>query len=134
MGRESKEKRGHWDRPSVRFYYDIPIQGGKPLSKNMKLFAPVTKKVGLHWHHFNQPILPPVVDVDQASKRKIQNNKVIVYLPFEETDKLTSDLQKISDHEFMFIIPSSSIPTNEIYINEKSLERLLKTISLPQRL
>ena len=58
------------------FYYDIPIQGGKPLSKNiMKLFAPVTKKVGLHWHHFNQPILPPIVDVDQASERKIQNNK-----------------------------------------------------------
>ena len=88
------------------FYYDIPIQGGKPLSTNfMKLFAPVTKKVGLHWHHFNQPILPPIVDVDQASESKIQNNKVIVYLPFEETDKLTSDFKKISDHEFYVYHP-----------------------------
>ena len=105
------------------FYYDIPIQGGKPLSKNiMKLFAPVTKKVGLHWHHFNQPILPPIVDVDQASERKIQNNKVIVYLPFEETDKLTSDLQKISDHEFYVYHPKFE-NSNEGNIHKRKISR-----------
>ena len=88
----------------------------------MKLFAPVTKKVGLHWHHFNQPILPPIVDVDQASERKIQNNKVIVYLPFEEPDKLTSDLQKISDHEFYVYHPKFE-NSNEGNIHKRKISR-----------
>ena len=89
------------------FHYDVPIKGWRPLSKNlMKLFAPVNRRVGLHWHHFNQPILPPVVDVGLASESRIQNNKVIVYLPFEEPEKLTRDLQKISDHEFYVYHPA----------------------------
>ena len=105
------------------FYYDIPIQGGKPLSKNiMKLFAPVTKKVGLHWHHFNQPILPPIVDVDQAAERKIQNNKVIVYLPFEEPENLTRGLQKISDHEFYVYHPKFE-NSNEGNIHKRKISR-----------
>ena len=76
----------------------------------------------MHWHHFNQPILPPIVDVDQASKRQIQNNKVIVYLPFEETDKLTSDLQKISDHEFYVYHPKFE-HSNEGNIHKRKISR-----------
>ena len=105
------------------FYYDIPIQGWNPLSKNiMKVFAPVAKKVGLHWHHFNQPILPPIVDVDQVSERNIQNNKVIVYLPFEETDKLINDLGKISDHEFYVYHPKFE-NSNEGNIHKRKISR-----------
>ena len=88
------------------FYYNIPIQGGKIFSKNiMKIFAPANKKVGLHWHHFNQPLLPPIINIAQIPERKIQNNKVLVYLPFEDTQELIKALQKISDYEFYVYHP-----------------------------
>ena len=88
------------------FYYDVPIRGGMPFSKNtMKIFAPANKKIGFHWHHFNQPILPPIVDIGQISEKKIEKNKVIVYLPFEDIQELTKALQNISDYEFYVYHP-----------------------------
>ena len=55
----------------------------------MKIFAPANKKIGFHWHHFNQPILPPIIDIEQMSEREIKKNKVMVYLPFEDVQELT---------------------------------------------
>jgi uncharacterized protein (TIGR00661 family) len=44
------------------FCYNIPTQGSTPVSRYIiRNFAPADYPVGLHWHHFNQPILPPVV-------------------------------------------------------------------------
>ena len=71
----------------------------------MKIFAPANKKVGLHWHHFNQPLLPPIINIAQIPERKIQDNKVLVYLPFENTQELIKTLQKISDYEFYVYHP-----------------------------
>ncbi len=99
------------------FYYNIPIQGGKPFSKNiMKIFAPANKKVGLHWHHFNQPLLPPIINIAQIPERKIQDNKVLVYLPFEDTQELIKTLQKISDYDFYIYHPEfENIEEGNIY-------------------
>ena len=45
------------------FLYDIPKQGDNMfISWFMRNFAPVSLPIGLHWHHFNQPILPPLVE------------------------------------------------------------------------
>ena len=105
------------------FYYDVPIRGGKPFSKNiMKIFAPANKKIGFHWHHFNQPILPPIVDIGQMSERKIKKNKVIVYLPFEDIRELTKALQNISDYEF-YVYHSEFENVEEGNIHKRKISR-----------
>jgi len=44
------------------FPYDIPVADATALSLLViKHLAPAEYNVGLHWHHFNQPILPPIV-------------------------------------------------------------------------
>ena len=40
------------------FRYKIPVKGGNPIARAIfRYFAPVDFAVGLHWHHFNNPIL-----------------------------------------------------------------------------
>ena len=83
------------------FGHQIPTGHGNPVGKLvLKHFAPVTLGVGLHWHHFQQPILPPIVDVDTQRRHKIVENKVVVYLPFEDQFEVVSILQKCRDFDF----------------------------------
>ena len=89
------------------FKHKIPKQGADPIAETiMKLFAPVTRGVGLHWHHFGQPILPPIIEIhDQPDK--IQKNKVIVYLPFEDTHIVITHLLPFKNHEFHVYTPDA---------------------------
>ncbi len=106
------------------FYYDIPVQGGNFFSKKvMKYFAPAGKKVGLHWHHFNQPILPPIIDIKPASESEILENKVVVYLPFEDIEELTTSLRKIKDYDFYIYHPKLQ-NTDQGNIHKRTTSRL----------
>jgi uncharacterized protein (TIGR00661 family) len=83
------------------FIYDIPTLGDNPLSSFIiKNFAPVDYPVGLHWHHFNQPILPPIVphEIDRNDKRI--DNKILVYLPFEQLNEVLALLEPFRHYEF----------------------------------
>jgi UDP:flavonoid glycosyltransferase YjiC (YdhE family) len=65
------------------FNHNIPRAGSDPIADQvMKYFAPANRGVGLHWHHFGQPILPPIIDTPETPKSIIKN-KIIVYLPFD---------------------------------------------------
>ncbi|HEY9035297.1 MAG TPA: MJ1255/VC2487 family glycosyltransferase [Pseudomonadales bacterium] len=65
------------------FHYDIPKAGNNPLASSiMRYFAPVDIALGFHWHHFNQPILPPLFEPHQPTA---SNHTIVVYLPFEDT-------------------------------------------------
>lgn len=87
------------------FRHKIPREGGDPIAEMvMKLFAPVTKGVGLHWHHFGQPILPPIIEIQEQSKEVIKN-KIIVYLPFEDTHTVITHLLPFKDYEFHIYTP-----------------------------
>lgn len=45
------------------FNYDIPVEGDNIITRHiMKMFAPGDIGIGLHWWHFEQPILPPIID------------------------------------------------------------------------
>ncbi|SEM80166.1 MJ1255/VC2487 family glycosyltransferase [Nitrosomonas marina] len=82
------------------FQYKIPRAGSNPVSEAvMKHFAPVDIGVGLHWHHFDQPILPPIIDTPDIAKR-VQKNKIVVYLPFENQQKLIQILAPFRNFEF----------------------------------
>ena len=71
----------------------------------MKWFAPVTQGVGVHWHHFGQPILPPIIENDQHGF--CDQNQTLVYLPFEKSEHVLNVLRQF---EHAFVFHTSDIP------------------------
>lgn len=67
----------------------------------MNHYAPVKIGLGLHWHHFNENILPPIIDVEHFEKNNIIiDNKILVYLPFENQDNLVELFSKFTNYDF----------------------------------
>jgi uncharacterized protein (TIGR00661 family) len=82
------------------FGYDIPITGDDFLSRPiMRYFGPASLGLGLHWHHFNQPILPPVIETPPEPE-KVFSNKILVYLPFEDIRDICNLLAGFKRHQF----------------------------------
>lgn len=87
------------------FNHKIPRAGSDPIANQvMKYFAPADTGVGLHWHHFGQPILPPIIDTPETPKNII-NNKIVVYLPFEDQQKVITLLSPFENFEFHLYSP-----------------------------
>jgi len=83
------------------FRYKIPIAGFDPAAVYViRNFAPADHCLGLHWHHFNQPILPPVVPAQMPDGLGQLADKVLVYLPFEEIDDIRRLLAPFKTHQF----------------------------------
>ncbi len=81
------------------FRHAVPKVGGYLGSKLlMSQFAPADTYVGLHWHHFNQPILPPLIE--QLSGNLALDKKILVYMGFEATDDVVAFLQPFTDFDF----------------------------------
>lgn len=88
------------------FAYDIPKAGENLIgSQVMKYFAPVTVSLGVHWHHFHQPILPPMIET-QRSAAPVQHDKIIVYLPFEDVNQVIHLLKKFPHYQFYVYSPT----------------------------
>lgn len=87
------------------FNYEIPRAGSDPIANQiMKYFAPANIGVGLHWHHFGQPILPPIIETPEAPK-KIVKNKIVVYLPFEDQNEVIRILSPFENFDFHLYSP-----------------------------
>lgn len=87
------------------FSHGIPKVGSDPIANQvMKYFAPANVSVGLHWHHFGQPILPPIIETPE-SPRTIIKNKIIVYLPFEDQHEVVRVLSPFKDFDFHIYCP-----------------------------
>ena len=83
------------------FLYDIPTAGANILANFIiKNFAPARYTIGLHWHHFNQPILPPIVPLFENADKKTVANKILVYLPFEELEDIKKLLKPFKNYSF----------------------------------
>jgi uncharacterized protein (TIGR00661 family) len=90
------------------FLHQIPQIHDNPLSRSIfKFFAPAQQQVGLHWHHFNQPILPPIVDLE-PELNTADPHKVLVYLPFEDQQQVIQWLQPLSQYQFYLYGPGLS--------------------------
>jgi uncharacterized protein (TIGR00661 family) len=101
------------------FDHDIPTKGFNWLTrKGMQKFAPVTTGIGLHWHHFGQQILPPIIDVS-LSATTIEENKVVVYLPFENQETIAEIFSKFQEFDFYIF---SNAPVDNKYSNVKSFK------------
>ncbi len=88
------------------FDHAIPRTGSDPLADMvMKYFAPANKGIGLHWHHFDQPILPPIIETPEIPQ-SIKVNKIVVYLPFEDQQAMVKLLSPYTDYEFHLYSPT----------------------------
>ena len=83
------------------FLYDIPMadHGFWPLIL-MRYFASAGISVGLHWHHFNQPVIPPVITDNTRVSEPVDQDLILVYLPFEKRDHIVRLLGNFSGFRF----------------------------------
>jgi uncharacterized protein (TIGR00661 family) len=89
------------------FRHQIPKKGSNPLvSSFMRWFAPADLPIGLHWHHFDQPILPPLVEPSHYPNEP-RAGHYLVYLPFSEAEDILPQLRDFTDHHFWVYLPIS---------------------------
>lgn len=84
------------------FRYPVPTGRVGPVNRAvLNYFAPVTTAIGVHWHHFGNPIMPPLI-APPAHSPTLEAHKVLVYLPFEARDEVVQWLRHLTDTEFSF--------------------------------
>ncbi|MBW1778344.1 MAG: hypothetical protein JRJ54_12220 [Deltaproteobacteria bacterium] len=83
------------------FYYDIPMGDRcRPYLWILKRFAFCDTPIGLHWYHFNCPIMPPIVPEGLKRAPKKTMEKILVYLPFEDPETVKGLLSAFDNHRF----------------------------------
>jgi uncharacterized protein (TIGR00661 family) len=83
------------------FWHEIPVANGNFLARYIiKNYAPAKIPIGLHWHHFNQPILPPIIPKTLNSSAKAAPHKVLVYLPFEALADIVGLVHAFEQYDF----------------------------------
>jgi uncharacterized protein (TIGR00661 family) len=113
------------------FRYKIPIAGFDPAALYViRNFAPADRFLGLHWHHFNQPILPPVIPMPMPVQSAPLANKILVYLPFEEMVDIRRLLSPLKTHDFFIYhqIPATQ-DEGHLHLRTLSREGLLKDLA-----
>ena len=105
------------------FRYKIPIAGFDPAAVYViRNFAPAQHALGLHWHHFNQPILPPVIPMHMSVESPALANKILVYLPFEEIEDILRLLAPFETYPF-YIYHQLSAASDEGHLHLRTYSR-----------
>jgi uncharacterized protein (TIGR00661 family) len=83
------------------FSYEIPM-GRRHFLPRLILnkFASADYCIGMHWHHFNQPILPPVITTSVKTADQTKRSLVLVYLPFEDPNDISAFLRPFKNYTF----------------------------------
>ena len=98
------------------FHYNIPQHHGSPIQRAiLKKFAPAPTCLGLHWHHFEQAILPPIAPVSCGGPA-VNRKQYIVYLPFESIAGIRQLLGGFDDYLFQVYHPDAT-PGQEGHIH-----------------
>ncbi|WP_444919568.1 MJ1255/VC2487 family glycosyltransferase [Microbulbifer sp. CnH-101-G] len=104
------------------FLYSIPMPRFNWLFHTvLRTFAPTEKSLGLHWHHFGNPILPPIVPV-QPKPDNSANDYVLVYLPFEHPIPMLEELSKVQRQFIVYGVPVNLPTADNIQIKAPSTE------------
>lgn len=84
------------------FKYDIPRHKKNMIAQwVMSSFAPAVTQLGVHWHHFGHPILPPLIHVQDMNNMP-NSEQVLVYLPFENSEAVLEWLEGVPHYRFRF--------------------------------
>lgn len=87
------------------FRHPVPKEGGNLVSELvMRFFAPAKHRLGLHWHHFNAPILPPIAEI-HAENAQVDQGKIVVYLGFEEIEDIVQLVEPFQSWLFVIYGP-----------------------------
>ncbi len=110
------------------FEHDVPKVTGHGLSRLiMTLFAPSSVSLGVHWHHFDQPVLPPIIE-DHAHV-ETDPQLVLVYMAFESLDEVVALLAPFTDYRFeVFAKVKQKVQQGHITINPLSHEAFHRTL------
>jgi len=82
------------------FRYRIPKALGHPHTRLiMRQFAPVQTSVGLHWHNFGEPILPPLIEHFERQPN-FTAGKIVVYMGFETLADIEKLLAPFTTYQF----------------------------------
>lgn len=82
------------------FLHAVPTAGDNWFASSiMRNFAPCNYSLGLHWHHFNQPILPPITEPQVGAAA--EKGKILVYFGFEEPEDVIDYLKPFRSHTFV---------------------------------
>lgn len=84
-------------------------------------FAPSEQIMPLHWHHYDAPIAPPIVEQLDVSKIRLKQH-VLVYLPFENQSMIVQTLDAINSHQFILYTPAD-VSSRSAHVRIKPLSR-----------
>ena len=88
------------------FLHDIPTQGQTWFDGMVvRGFAPTMQQIGVHWFHFDEMILPPIVPSGDVSVATDQS--VLVYLPFESLQAVLDLLTRFNQVHFYCYHPEA---------------------------
>jgi uncharacterized protein (TIGR00661 family) len=105
------------------FGHRIPIAGFDPAAVYViRHFAPAENCLGLHWHHFEQPILPPVIPNHMPPAPAPAANRILVYLPFEEIEEIRRLLTPFDGYDF-FIYHELRAASDEGHLHLRTYSR-----------
>lgn len=100
----------------------VPIAGQTFIGNTvLKHFAPAERVLGFHWHHFISPVLPPLIEPQQY-RLSCEENKILVYLPFESERRVVELLRVIKDAEF-YVYCDVKVASDEQHIHLRPLNR-----------
>lgn len=103
------------------FRHAVPKPPGRWLNRMILAgYAPVDVPLGLHWHHFNAPILPPIIP--RLSTGTPVPGKVVAYLPFEDSEIVTTVLRPLDAWEF-FIYRDVPAPRDDGHLHIRPFSR-----------
>lgn len=101
------------------FRYAVPkVRGYAGSRVLLNYFAPTDVQVGLHWHHFNQPVLPPLIE--PLAGKRVTGNKILVYMGFEAVDEIVDFVRAFTEFDF-FIYAKVSTPQDHGHVQVRPL-------------
>ena len=98
------------------FRYNIPKAGFNKLNLwAMRSLAPAKTELGVHWHHFEEPILPPIFE-PPLEKSPVDPSKILVYLNFENLKTVSVLLRNFPEKNFFIYSSDVKKPRDEDHL------------------
>lgn len=89
------------------FRYGVPVEGANWLARTViRNFAPADQYLGLHWHHFGYPILPPMIKTDLVLN-PVEPQKILLYLPFLQQQQCYPLFHQFPEFDFVQYHPGA---------------------------
>ncbi|UTA48473.1 glycosyltransferase [Simiduia sp. 21SJ11W-1] len=104
------------------FQHPVPKAGFNYLARTILCwFAPASTALGLHWDSFNSPVLPPIIETDQAYRAPMVG-QYLVYLPFDSHERVMNLLRAFPGVAFTYYAGVDA-PYQERHIQVKPYSR-----------